>query len=246
MRELSDNISLEVLRRNLASVRGRMAAAAARVSRKPEDIRLVAVTKYTGVETLRALIGLGVTDIGEARIQDAEKKYVALGSMAAQVHWHLIGHLQTNKADKAAKIFQHIHSVDSVRVAEGLNKEAGKFQRPRLNCLLEVNVAGEANKFGLKPDAAELSALLKKCSELPHLKITGLMAMAPFATETQMPETVARPVFIRLRELIEELNRSNVYPEKLCELSMGMTQDFEIAIELGATMIRVGSALLDA
>jgi pyridoxal phosphate enzyme (YggS family) len=253
MRQQNDTIPPEVLNRNLIRVRSRIAAAAAKVSRKPDDIRLVAVTKYTGIETLRTLIGLGVTDIGESRIQDAEKKYAALGRLATHVQWHLIGHLQTNKADKAVKIFQNIHSVDSPRIAQSLNKEAEKSHRPRLNCLLEVNVAGEANKFGLKPEIAVLSDLLKIATALPHLRIAGLMTMAPFPSPSlslsdatgETPERVARPVFRRLRELLEEINAKNLYPEPLIELSMGMTQDFEIAIEEGATSIRIGSALLD-
>jgi len=242
MRERSDDISPEALRRNLERVRNRIAAAAARASRNPDTIRLVAVTKYTGVEQVRALLEMGVTDIGEARVQDAEKKRAALGeAAAARARWHLIGHLQTNKADKAAKGFAAVHSIDSVRVAEALNKEAAK-RGTTIDCLLEVNIAGEANKFGMRPDGIELAATLKSISSFGSLGVVGLMTMAPFADD---PEPVARPVFRRLRELLLELNAGNAYPQALTELSMGMTQDFDIAIEEGATIVRVGSALLE-
>ncbi|HYF51087.1 MAG TPA: YggS family pyridoxal phosphate-dependent enzyme [Planctomycetota bacterium] len=241
MRERSDDISPDVLRRNLKRVQERIAAAAARAGRRPEDVRLVAVTKYTGVEQIRALIEMGVADIGESRVQDAEKKHKALGEVATRARWHLIGHLQTNKADKAAKMFQTVHSVDSTRVAEALNREAAK-RSSQLECLIEVNVAGEANKFGMKPDANEIGGVLKSLATCPALRVKGLMTMAPFADDS---EPVARPVFKRLRELLQDLNTSGSYPQPLTELSMGMTQDFEIAIEEGSTIVRVGSALLE-
>jgi len=241
MKERSDDISAEVLRRNLELVREQIAEAARRTHRTPDSIRLVAVTKYTGVEQIRALIEMGVTDVGESRVQDAEKKRAALGEVAARVHWHLIGHLQTNKAEKAIKTFNAVHSIDSIRVAEALNREASK-RGVQLDCLLEVNVAGEAKKFGMRPDEAEIAEALKAIRAFSSLRLTGLMTMAPYA---ENPEPVSRPVFRRLRELLRELNTRNVTAQPLTELSMGMTQDFEIAIEEGATLVRVGSALLE-
>ncbi|MGD0091293.1 MAG: YggS family pyridoxal phosphate-dependent enzyme [Planctomycetota bacterium] len=153
-----------------------------------------------------------------------------------------MGHLQTNKADKAAGLFQAVHTVDSLRVAQALNKERLKRSLPPLLCLLEVNVAGEAQKFGLPPALAEAGELLRQCAELAGLKLAGLMCMAPY---TERPEATSRPVFRRLRELLAEANAKGCYPTPLTELSMGMSQDYAIAIEEGATMVRVGTALFE-
>jgi PLP dependent protein len=249
MPKIFDPIPEEMLRRNVETVRARMAEAAAKVSRPVSAIRLVAVTKYVRSEEIRQLARLGVSDFGESRVQDAEKKIAdAAASGLAALHWHLIGHLQTNKADKAAKFFQTVHSVDSQRVAEALNKEAQKLPakgaaKTPLVCLLEVNVAGEESKFGLKPELAAITELLTSCAELPAIRIAGLMTMAPYADD---PEPVARPVFKKLRELFEETNARRAYPHVLTELSMGMSQDYAIGIEEGATIVRVGSALFEA
>jgi hypothetical protein len=245
--EGSGPIPRECLQRNLERVRARMAEAAARVSRAPDAVRLVAVTKTVGVAEVRALSQMGVSDFGESRVQDAERKIRELNALAdkppvAQRTWHLIGHLQTNKADKAARLFQAMHSVDALRVAQALDKERAKANLPPLPCLLEVNVAGEESKFGLRPDATEICELLKACAELPRLRVTGLMTMAPYAEE---PEPTSRPVFRRLRELREEINTRGVTPQPLSELSMGMSQDYAIAIEEGATLVRVGSTLFE-
>ena len=238
-------IPRERLKRNLEIVLENIRAAAEKASRSASGIKLVAVTKYSGLDELFGLLELGVRDFGESRIQDAERKIKAVSTRTTTLldppHWHLIGHLQTNKVDKAARLFQGIHSIDSLRVAQGLNKEALKARLcPGLSCLLEVNVAGEEKKFGLRPDMAEIGALLKSCAELGALRITGLMAMAPHSDN---PESTSRPVFRRLREILQELNNSPFYPRPLTELSMGMTQDYGIAVEEGATMVRVGSAL---
>ena len=242
MEKLHEPIPPDRLKRNLETIRAKMAQALAKASRSADAVRLVAVTKYVGLEEVRALRDLGVKDFGESRIQDAEKKIKELGPSAAELNWHLIGHLQTNKADKAAKLFRTVHSVDSLRVAQALDKESRKLGKPPLLCLLEVNVAGEANKFGLPPESKVLSELLEQCAGLDGIKITGLMSMAPYADN---PEPTSRPVFKKLRELFEALNDKKVYPHALTELSMGMTQDFDIAIEEGATVIRVGSALFE-
>jgi len=249
-----DSISREALERNLQHIRERIALAAAKSGRAPDAVALIAVTKYAGINEIRTLMELGVTQIGESRIQDAEQKFRELYTAhlndprapdPSAVNWHLIGHLQTNKADKAARIFHVMHSIDSVRVAETLNAEVNRLStgpRPAQmrDLLLEVNVARDAKKHGLAPTIEEVTALLKLCSEFERLTVVGLMAMAPHSDE---PETVARPVFKRLRELLEEANARKAYRQPLSELSMGMTQDFSIAIEEGATMVRVGSAL---
>ena len=286
MEPISDkqNIPGERIQRNLAKVRARMAEAAASASRPVEPIRLVAVTKTVGLAEIQKLLELGVSDLGESRVQDAERKiraYAAPGpegdrhpiptgvgigvstpppsGVSPQPRWHLIGHLQTNKADKAAKLFHTVHAVDSLRVAQALNKERlgcrGTDSQspncrklvsvpllPPLPCLLEVNVSGEAQKFGLRPDVSAVGEILRSCAELPGLQILGLMCMAPYS---EHPEATSRPVFRRLRELLAEANTKGFCPSPLAELSMGMTQDYAIAIEEGATMVRVGTALFE-
>lgn len=240
MAEKLGPVSREVIARNLEKIRARMADAATRAKRSPDDVRLIAVTKYVSATEVETLIDLGVKDIGENRIQEAETKKAAI-ALKPGVYFHLIGHLQTNKADKAVELFNYVHSVDSERVASALNKEALKSGVRTIPCLLEVNVAGEANKFGIKPDADAISELIDLFNTLPALKVEGLMAMAPFA---ENPEPTSRPVFARLRELRDAVaKRTGV---ALPQLSMGMTQDFDIAIEEGATMVRVGSALFES
>lgn len=236
MAEKLGPVSRERLEKNLEAVRAEIAAAATKSGRDADAVRLIAVTKYVGAEEVAQLLELGVKDIGENRIQEAETKKAVLEKHAGV--FHLIGHLQTNKADKAAKLFDCIHSIDSDRVAVAINKEAQKGGRAALPCLLEVNVAGEANKYGLAPDETTLCKMVEFMGTLSSLRVTGLMAMAPFA---ENPEPTSRPVFKRLRELRDAVARSTGVA--LPELSMGMTQDYAIAIEEGATMVRVGSAL---
>jgi pyridoxal phosphate enzyme (YggS family) len=240
--ESKSPIPREAIQRNLACVRDSIAKAAQKSGRDPNAIKLIAVTKYVGLPEIEALYAMGVRDFGESRIQDAEKKARALHLEG--IRWHLIGHLQTNKADKAVEIFSTIHSIDSARVAQALEKESGKSKAATtpLPCLIEVNVAGEANKYGLKPDLSEIEAALRVCAGLKHLSVRGLMCMAPYADN---PEPTSRPVFRRLRELMGEINSKQIYPQPLTELSMGMTQDYTIAIEEGATMVRIGSALFE-
>jgi pyridoxal phosphate enzyme (YggS family) len=237
--------------RNLKRIRARIDAAAAKASRDANSIRLVAVTKYASVEETAALVRLGETHLAEARIQEAEAKIKAIQTLFPDhdLHWHLIGHLQTNKAAKAVKLFRSIHSIDSDRVARELEKEVGKQAAlntsggSKLQCLIEVNAAQEANKFGLPPKKEALIELLKGCSELKSIRIAGLMAMAPYS---EHPEATSRSIFQTMRALRDEVNAAKIYPLELIELSMGMTQDFEIAIEEGATMVRIGSALFEA
>jgi PLP dependent protein len=248
MPKMFDPIPLETLRRNVETVRKNISGAAAKAGRQPDPIRLVAVTKYVRFDEIKMLADLGVTEFGESRVQDAEKKVVdASVAGISGLHWHLIGHLQTNKADKAAKLFQTVHSVDSLRVAQSLNKEAEKLAKSGIKtplvCLLEVNVAGEESKFGLKPETSAVNELLAACADLSSVRIAGLMTMAPYADN---PEPVARPVFRRLRELFEEANAKRHYPYLMTELSMGMSQDYAIGIEEGATLVRVGSALFES
>jgi pyridoxal phosphate enzyme (YggS family) len=214
----------------LASVRAGIAAAVARSGRSPEAVTLVAVSKTISVEGIREALSAGVRILGENRVQEAREKIALLPGLAS---WHLIGHLQSNKAKLAVQLFDCIHSLDSVRLAEDLDRHAeatGKIQR----CLIEVNVGEEAQKSGA-PEA-EVRQILEAARRLPHLTVEGLMAVPPFLDD---PEDV-RPFFRRLRRLRDTLRQEGFSLEVL---SMGMTHDFEVAVEEGATLVRIGTAL---
>jgi len=219
---------------NLDAVRNRIAAAAARAGRGADDVRLVAVTKTVSTNAIRTLLEAGQADIGENRAQQLRDRSQELEGSA--VRWHMIGRLQRNKVKYVVPTCTMIHSVDSARLAEEIEKRAARAQTTA-TCLLEVNVAGETQKGGVSPD--EAPALAARIAALPHVRLVGLMTMAPFVDD---PEKT-RPVFARLRELMERVNREADLPAPLAELSMGMTQDFEVAVEEGATIVRVGSAL---
>ncbi len=203
-----------------------MQDAAKRAGRDIRAIKLITVTKEADSEMMREAIGAGITDVGENRVKDALAKKKVFDSSV--LNWHMIGHLQTNKVKEAIKIFTLIHSIDSLRLAYIINKEAGK-QNKAQDILLELNISGEGSKFGIKP--TELKGILEETKHLRHVKVNGLMTMAPFSDEAEN----SRQIFKTLRELGEE--------NGLNEFSMGMTQDFEVAIEEGATMVRVGSAI---
>jgi len=210
---------------NLARVRQRIEAACRRAGRAPAEGTLVGITKGFPPEAVAEAVAAGLEDAGENRVQEAAAKIGALAGRGIRPRWHLVGHLQTNKAKTALDLFAIIHSVDSLRLAEALDRHAS---RP-VAVLLEVNVAQEASKFGFTP--GELPSALSAISSLPHLDVRGLMTVAP---QTDDPEAV-RPVFRRLRELRDACG--------LRDLSMGMTDDFEVAIEEGATLVRVGRAI---
>ncbi len=221
---------MQRIRRNLDEIFNRIAGAAARSNRNPDDIILVAITKFHEVDELEILKSCGITIFGESRVQEAKTK---VGNIEG-ITWHLVGHLQTNKAKDAARMFDFIHSIDSIRVAEELNRRCDSENKIMPICL-EVNVSGEEAKWGLNPN--ETPEVIKRVIKLPHIKIEGLMTMAPFVDD---PETV-RPVFLGLRELRDKINDSGI--AEIHHLSMGMTQDYEVAIEEGATMLRIGSAI---
>jgi PLP dependent protein len=229
---------------NIAAVRERIAAAARRAGRDPAAITLVAVTKTHPPELVAQAIAAGAADLGENRVQEAATKIAALDAYREAVRWHLIGHLQRNKARPAAELFDLVHSVDSLRLAEALARQLTPGRR--LPVLLQVNVSGEASKEGFDlPGGLEnrqaLDALLPDMEQivaLPGLAVRGLMTVAPIV---DTPEQ-ARPVFRRLRELRDALARR--FPQASWdELSMGMTDDFEAAIAEGATIVRVGRAI---
>lgn len=229
----SDSLSVNetkvtAIAENLENVRKRIARAAERSGRSPEDIRLVAVTKTVSVEAIREAIAAGVTDVGENYVQDALPKWQEIGD---KVRWHFIGHLQSNKAKQAVKMFSLIQSVDSIKLAEEIGKRA-KDIGLCAEVLIEVNLAKEASKFGVAPeDAAEFA---KEVSRVTGVKLVGLMGMAPFVDN---PETV-RPYFARLKKIWDELPE-----EQRIWLSMGMSSDFETAIEEGSNMVRIGTAI---
>ena len=215
---------LTTIAERVAHLRQRVERAAERAGRSPADVTIVAVSKGFPPSAIDEAVVAGIADVGENRVQEAAAKIAALRGLP--VTWHLVGHLQTNKAKTALELFDIIHSVDSLHLAEVLSHRA---QRP-LPVLLEVNMAGEASKFGFSPD--DVAAAAQAIARLPHLDLRGLMTVAPFVSE---PETV-RPVFRELRRLRDALG--------LRELSMGMTDDFEVAIEEGATLVRIGRAIL--
>jgi pyridoxal phosphate enzyme (YggS family) len=263
-----------VLRERIESVRQRIARSCARSGREPSSVMLVAVTKGVPVERIREAVALGLTELGENRVQEARAKQAALGvglwaggksavgperlvpeppRPAAQslgrggrvpspqpVRWHLIGHLQRNKAKLAAALFDLIHSVDAPALAEELDRAARQVLRASarpLDVLVQVNVSGESTKFGVPPGAAgDLIRLITRCAAL---RFQGLMTIAPFSED---PEA-SRPCFRRLRELRDALAQAAGVPAAEFKLSMGMSQDFEVAIEEGADLVRVGTAI---
>ncbi len=220
---------------NLTRVRSRLAEALARAGRPDDSCRLLAVTKKRTVAEIDALASAGQRDFGENRVQEAAEK---IPQVKAAASWHLVGHLQRNKVRKALELFEIVHSVDSIRLLSELGNQAGKRNKS-LDVLLEVNVSGEESKYGFRPE--EVGEACRRARDLPALKLRGLMTMAPFVDD---PEAV-RPVFKELRELRDRLNDAGACSEPLLELSMGMTQDFEVAAEEGATWVRVGTALFE-
>jgi pyridoxal phosphate enzyme (YggS family) len=216
----------------LAEVRGRMAEAARKAGRKPEEIALVAVTKTHPPEALQEALAAGQTLFGENRVQEARMKMPLVSSRA---RWHFIGRLQKNKIRQALPVFELLHSIDSLELAREAQRIAGEdAQRPRV--LLEVNVAGEASKIGFKPAAleAELEALI---AGMPRLEVLGLMALPPFSAKAED----SRKYFALLRGLRDRLQEK--LRVGLPELSMGMSGDYRVAIEEGATLVRVGTAI---
>ncbi len=233
--ETSD--TLAELRPRAEALRQRVAAAAECSGRHPDEITIVAVSKTVPIEKLRAAYALGFTTFGENRVQEAQGKIAAWGS--APVRWELIGHLQSNKAARAVELFARIQSVDSLHLAHILDARAAQRGRT-FPILLEVNVAGEASKTGFSPD--EVLSVARELASCPALRPEGLLTVAPLVAD---PEVV-RPVFQRLRALRDELHHTLAAPgdgDTWSHLSMGMTDDFEVAIEEGATIIRVGRGL---
>lgn len=221
---------------NVARVRASIAAAALRSGRQPDDVTLVAVTKYVSAEETAAVVAAGCLDLGEARPQQLWSKNAELAHLP--IRWHLVGHLQRNKIRRTLPLLSLLQSVDSRRLLDALAEEAAIAQR-RLPILLEVNISGDATKTGLPP--AELEPLLAHALTLPQIEVRGLMGMASLEGD----DAAARQDFRNLRLLRDQLAATFTGQCTLLELSMGMSGDFEIAIEEGATMVRVGSLLFE-
>ena len=218
------------IRDNLLKVVERIERAARRTGRDPAEIRLVAVSKTVESARIREAVEAGVEILGENYVQEAKKKIEEIGHPVA---WHFIGHLQSNKAKYAVHLFDMIHSVDSMALAEELNRRAGQVNR-NVKVMVEVNISGEATKFGT--DEGRVMELAKGITELKHLSLEGLMTMPPYFDSAEL----SRPYFVELRRLREKLLREGA---PVRELSMGMSTDFEVAIEEGATYVRVGTAI---
>jgi pyridoxal phosphate enzyme (YggS family) len=232
---MAEIVTAPVLSERLDEVRGRIEARALRCNRAPNEITLVAVSKTHPAEIIRAAIAAGVTDLGENRVQEAEGKIPEVGRRAAC--WHLIGHLQSNKARRAVELFDVIHSLDSVALAQRLDRMCVELNREELPVMIQVDLGREATKSGA--DEAEVSQILEALKRCRRLRLTGLMTLPPYFVDAEL----VRPFFRKLRELRDELGAQRAFGDLRGELSMGMTHDYEIAIEEGATIVRVGTAI---
>jgi PLP dependent protein len=218
---------------NLTSIHERIAASAKRAGRDPASIRLVVVTKTVDQARIREAVAAGAAYLGENRVQEAREKIEALGQVA---QWHLIGRLQTNKAKYAVRLFDLIHSVDTIGLARELDRQAAKIGKIQ-DVLIEVSIASEKAKAGIAIE--DCLTLLREAAGLKNIRVRGLMAIPPFLDD---PERV-RPYFRKLRELSERMANEKIPGVSLQELSMGMSGDFEVAVEEGSTMVRVGTAV---
>jgi len=246
----------EKIAANLSRIQDNIAEACAKAGRTVDEIMLIAVTKSVGLEGIQSLLDLGQADLGESIVQDLGQKIkdlqesftpkleppgATVPSQPVQPRWHMIGHLQRNKVKPILKSVEMIHSVDSLRLAEEINTTAARIGlNHRVKILLQVNTSKEKQKYGLAVGA--VNALADQIMTLPNLEICGLMTMAPLTEDKE----VCRFCFTRLRELFEELRGEKIVDQSFRHLSMGMTQDYPGAIEAGATMVRIGSALFES
>jgi len=223
-----------VIRARLADVRERIARAAARAGRDPSHIKLIAVSKTFPADVIQSAAAQGQIDFGENKVQEAERKRASLRDQ--QIVWHLIGHLQSNKAKKAATTFDYIHSIDTPDLVRKIDAAASTAGR-RVTLLVQVDLAGESTKFGAGEE--ELQPIFHAASECRAVRMSGLMIIPPAVDDAED----ARAWFKKLRQVRERLIAAGIAPEQLGELSMGMSHDFEVAVEEGATMVRVGTAI---
>lgn len=222
-----------MLKENLAFVENEIQAACVRANRSRKEVTLVAVSKTKPVSELRKAYDLGVRVFGENKVQELADKYEELPK---DIHWHMIGHLQRNKVKYIIDKVDMIHSVDSIRLAETIEKEAAKHSIT-VNVLIEINVAGEESKFGVSCE--ELPGFVEEVAKFPHIRVQGLMTIAPFVENSEDN----RVIFERLRKLSVDIKEKNVDNITMRVLSMGMTNDYSVAVEEGATMVRVGTGI---
>jgi pyridoxal phosphate enzyme (YggS family) len=223
------------LAERLAAIRARITAATERCGRPADEVKLIAISKTHPAAVIKRVVEFGAADIGENRVQEAEDKITEVGRDAAC--WHLVGHLQANKARRAVNLFDVIHSLDSLDLAQRLDRLCHEEGRERLRVLIQVDLGHEETKSGI--DESELSHLVDGIGPLSRLELAGLMTLPPFFDDPEQ----SRPYFRRLRELRDELAGRGAFGGAKGELSMGMTNDFEVAIEEGSTMVRVGTAI---
>jgi pyridoxal phosphate enzyme (YggS family) len=224
---------MEGLEENIKSIWSRIEKAAAKIGKSQKDIKLVAVTKTVEVEKIKEAIKCGIQIIGENRVQEAESKF---DQITEKVEKHLVGHLQTNKAKKAVELFDLIQSVDSQHLAQEVSKRADQMGKV-MDVLVEINTSGEKTKFGIDPD--EVFSLIKSISHLEGIKIRGLMTIGLLSDN---PEDT-RPCFRKLKSIFERIKSENIPHVEMRYLSMGMTNDFEVAIQEGANMVRIGTGI---
>jgi pyridoxal phosphate enzyme (YggS family) len=226
-------VNLSSIAENLQEVRNRIAEAADKAGRDPSDVTLVGVTKTVDTARIRELLDLGVTELGENRPQELNEKYEILGNVP---HWHLIGHLQTNKVKTIIDKVCMIHSIDSLHLAQEVNKRAAETNRV-MDILVELNIASEPSKYGIEPQ--DTLEFIKQLSELTHIRPVGLMCVAPNVDESEKN----RYFFAKMREILFDIKQRIVHNIDLIHLSMGMTKDYEVAVEEGATMVRIGTGI---
>jgi len=226
------SISLE---QNLNRIKDSIGDAALKAGRNPENIKLLGVTKYADPRQIKELFDLGLSTLGENRVQELQRKASLL---SPDIEWHMIGHLQRNKVKKVIPLVNSIQSVDSERLAEEINRRAKKYER-RVDILIQVNIARDENKFGLFPD--QVDKFIKNISGLNNINIQGLMTILPYF---ENPED-SRPFFKKMYDLFRTLKDKNYENVNLEELSMGMSNDYQVAVEEGSTWVRIGSALFD-
>ena len=222
---------------NIARVREQIAQAAQRARRKPQEITLMAVAKTVSADRIREAYDAGIRVFGENRAQEFASKADALRKLA-EAEWHLIGHLQSNKSAKATELFGHVDSLDSIRLVEKLNSAASQSGK-KLFILIEINIGSEQAKSGVAPDSTELESLLGIAPELSSLEFRGLMTVPPYNNDPEQ----SRPYFRRMRALFEQIRSRNLQAIRMDVLSMGMSHDFEVAIEEGSTCVRIGTAI---
>jgi len=222
---------------NVAGITKRVDLSAQRSNRDPQIVTLMAVTKTISADRIREAYDAGIRVFGENRVQEFADKVDALRNLP-EAEWHLIGHLQSNKSAKATELFAHVDSLDSIRLAVKLNTAASQLSK-KLSVLVEINIGGEQAKSGIAPDSPELERLLRIAPELSSLEFRGLMTVPPYNDDPEQ----SRPYFRRMRALFERVKSRNLQAIRMDVLSMGMSQDFEVAIEEGSTCVRIGTAI---